>query len=376
MKEKRKTNLIISIIFILIIFLPLALQSFPQLILAFQVEEKRNLSEKPIFSLNTISTFPERAENYFNDNFLFRNFFINLNSKLRLNIFNSSSSPKVLIGKDGWLFYNGEEANDGATISNHLGLLPYGYDNLFRSYKISLEQKQHFLSKMGIEYLFVIAPDKMSIYPEYLPNGYSNENRKSTTDLLIEYLKNNSNINILDLRNPLIKNKRTDRPLYYKNDTHWNNFGGYFAYKYISSYVSGFYPSIKTRNLDDFSIHKTNIDIAKDLGGMLALNRYDDIEYILTPKTPYSYLHISGAENQRTPQIYFKNASNLPNAIVFRDSFMEAVEPYLSDDFNYIVYLWNQWRTIEDIEWWIEKVKPSFVIEERAERYLLPGVIF
>lgn len=360
----------------LTICLPLGLQAFPRLKSSFQVKENRTLTESPKISFSSISTFSKNAENYFNDNFLLRNFFISLNSIVKFKALKSSSSPKVIIGKNGWLFYNGEAAKDGASISNHLGLLPYGYEDIFKSYKSNLEAKKRYLEKIGISYVFVIAPDKSSIYPEYLPNGYSNSTRKSNTDLLVEYLKKNSTVSILDLRQQLRSMKKNGQPLYYKNDTHWNNLGGYFAYNAISNHLSEKHPSIKPRSIEDFSIQQLKTDTPGGLGEMLALVHYDDLEYILTPNIPYSYSHLSGAENDRYPQIYYKNTKNLPNAIVFRDSFMQAVEPYLSDDFNYVVYLWMQWRTNEDIQRWMAIAKPSVVIEERAERYLLPGVIF
>ncbi len=376
MNDKNKANLIISILFILIIFLPLGLQAFPRLKSSAQFKEKRILSEKPKISFNSISAFPKSVENYFNDTFLLRNFFINLSSVVKLKTLKSSNSSKVLIGKEGWLFYNGEEAQDGATISNHLGLLPYGYEDIFKSYKSNLEAKQKYLERMGITYLFVISPDKSSIYPEYLPKGYSNTSRKSNTDLLVEYLKTNSTVPVLDLRQPLIAMKNVRQPLYYKNDTHWNNLGAYFAYQAISNHLSKKFPSIKPRRLEDFSIQQLKTDIPGGLGEMIALTEYDDVEYILTPTIPFSYFHRGDADSERNPQIYYKTAGNQPNAIVFRDSFMQAVEPYLSDDFNYIVYLWMQWRTTEDIQQWLATAKPSVVIEERVERYLLPGVIF
>jgi hypothetical protein len=278
------------------------------------------------------------------------------------------------VGKRGWLYYNGEQVKDGATLSNHMGFLPFGYDDIFRYYKNMLENKRNYLAKKGIKYLFVIAPDKLSIYPEFSPAGYENIYRKTNVDLLVEYLESNSNVDIIYLKNDFATIKYPDLPLYYKGDTHWNNLGGYFAYHKISKEASKHLPNIKPRKIDDFVIIKrTGVGLGDhNLYNMLSLPPPEDKFYKLIPKKPYSYDITQQVNNKIL--IYSNTDTSLPKALVFRDSMMNAIIPYLTDDFSQITYLWKKWNRETNIEAWLWKIKPDIVIEERAERYLIRGI--
>ena len=57
-------------------------------------------------------------------------------------------------------------------------------------------------------------------------------------------------------------------------------------------------------------------------------------------------------------------------AVVFRDSFFNAVVPFIAEDFNRIDYVWKPYdHTI--MKELIEQQKPQIVIEEMVERFLI-----
>ena len=56
-------------------------------------------------------------------------------------------------------------------------------------------------------------------------------------------------------------------------------------------------------------------------------------------------------------------------ALVFRDSFFHSLEPYLSENFKEVVYLWKDYDQ-KNIEELLTVFKPDIVIEETAERVL------
>ncbi len=55
--------------------------------------------------------------------------------------------------------------------------------------------------------------------------------------------------------------------------------------------------------------------------------------------------------------------------IVFRDSFFEALEPYMTENFNEVIYLWKKYDQA-NVEELLRTFKPDIVIEERGERQL------
>lgn len=109
---------------------------------------------------------------------------------------------KVVAGKRDWLFYElGRKDFD----PNRLLILA----ELTR-WKEHLEAKYHWLREQGIAYVFMIAPDKHSIYGGYLPSRLAAKLLSpSLYDQLVDYVKSNSNVPILDLRSALLEAKKT-----------------------------------------------------------------------------------------------------------------------------------------------------------------------
>jgi hypothetical protein len=58
-----------------------------------------------------------------------------------------------------------------------------------------------------------------------------------------------------------------------------------------------------------------------------------------------------------------------PRALIFRDSFFIALQPYISQYFANTVYVW-EWPDIKLIEKYMQTNQPNIVIEARVERHL------
>lgn len=87
------------------------------------------------------------------------------------------------------------------------------------------------LERQGIEFVLFIAPNKETIYPEKLPDYYEFQDEESSTEQLIKYLRENTDIRIVYPYKELIKAKenRPDLTLYRQTDTHWNKAGAYIG---------------------------------------------------------------------------------------------------------------------------------------------------
>ena len=74
--------------------------------------ENRNVASKPTLTIENYHVFPEEYEEYYNDNIPYRNQLITFNNSIDYYLFKQSSSDKVFIGNDGWLFYcNKDDSN-------------------------------------------------------------------------------------------------------------------------------------------------------------------------------------------------------------------------------------------------------------------------
>jgi len=114
-------------------------------------------------------SFYKGVESYLDIRNPFRSLFIRSKSWSDVRIFKTSSAKKVHLGINGWAYYKP-------------GLL--SYLKVERSRKIeairlarNLHRLENKLKKAGKRFIFIVAPDKATIYPENIgwvrsPNGY------------------------------------------------------------------------------------------------------------------------------------------------------------------------------------------------------------
>jgi hypothetical protein len=367
--KNARLGLIVAI-FILLLYIPFFSNIIPRNQVLSNVEN-RMLTPKPEFNIHSLDTFPKEFEKYFNDNFKFRDQFLKFNNYAKVKILNLSPNPLVVIGKNDWLFYTGDKAPE--SMEDYQGLVRFTDDEL-KMIKNNLEQRKKWLSKKGITYLFCIAPNKQTIYPEYLPSNMKKLNSETRTDQLINYLNQYSDVEIIDLRKVLLENKTVDNMLYYKTDTHWNEYGAYIGYQEIMRKISDFYPNLEPLAFSNFMIN-SSVGSGGDIANMLAMkSQYKDNYIHLVPKvkTVANDLKVDKSIYPNPDQLVTKQTdiSNLPNLLMFRDSFSTSLVPFLSEHFNKSIYIWDHKFNAKIIE----QDKPNIVIEETVER-LLPTLL-
>ena len=317
--------------------------------------------------------FHYRSDSIFNLLVLLKTNFIGKETLLQnynnLKLFTLKENPlpdRVIIGKNGWMFL-GDYFEKGNSIS--LGRIRYSnYDlaNISRN----ILSKKAFLDAANIKFYVAIAPNKQSIYDNYLPDGkYDPQN---CTQQLIKYMALNHSFNIIDLRECLI-NIKDSTLLYYKTDTHWNDLGAFLGFNQICSTLKvDFGEKIPSFNINDFSIEKT-IPETLDLSKLLKVDCKEE-KIILHPnfvptgkrinsclKVPY-YWNLG--ENQF--EYRFMNEHRKLKILVFRDSFSSALLEYFKEGFYMSVLIWDSYFDKEIIL----KEKPDIVLYVVAERLI------
>ena len=72
---------------------------------------------------------------------------------------------------------------------------------------------------------------------------------------------------------------------------------------------------------------------------------------------------------KENPPFYTTCTNKKIKAIIFRDSFLISVQPFLSEHFQKAAYIWKPYDQ-KIIEKLIDIINPDIVIEERTERTL------
>ena len=360
----------ILLIFLLSIYIPF-IGSVVQEDKAVSYVEKRNLAKLPSFpqSLTSFIGYPESFNTYYSDNFGFREELTKAYFKFANKLSNKTSVDDVTMGKNGWLFLGSIKPGYGRyndPIGDAINANLYTEEEL-REFARSISKVNDWLKSKGIKYIYIIAPNKHTIYFEYLPEYISKINDTSSTDQLVRYLREHTDIVVVDLRKALLKEKKTHQ-VYFKNDTHWNHYGANVAQYEILKRIQLFFPTpIEPYLLSDnqFKITSKN---GGDLAGIAKIkNLTENNPQPIFEKGCLPTNENPGHKRRETHTMECKNKKL--NAVIFRDSFFSALQPYISRQFHRSTYIWKKINYVS-LAKYIEQEKPDIVIEEVVERSL------
>jgi hypothetical protein len=236
---------------------------------AFEEFDQRPRSQPARFAWDRdqLKIFFSSLEKVVSDRLPLRGQLLGLKTRIAL-FFGKGLNPEVVVvGKNGWLFFGNAV---GRGIDQYRGILRMDEDqlNAFRDYFQGIRAE---LEKRGIPFLLVVAPEKHSIYPENLPL-YLSKKGISPADQILEP---RSGFDILDLRSFLLEAKsRSKLPLYYKTDSHWNEFGAYLAYRKIMER----FPDLSALNIGECNFVNPEVqgrgDLSIKVGGNISLKDY------------------------------------------------------------------------------------------------------
>ena len=310
------------------------------------------------------TAFPAAFEAFYNEHFRLRGFYMRLYAYAMWDGFHVSPSSKVLVGRDGWLYYNDVTDNDPIATYQGTNLLTDAQVEAARS---ALAAWRDWLQARGIAFVVCVAPEKTSIYPEYLPTGFATHTSRTRIDQLLAACAGPDGVEIVDLRGPLLQAKETNPlPLYFRTDTHWNAAGASIGAGALLQALHARLPAIAPLAAADFPTELQPAppgDLAKMIGVPTGLR---DWTAAYPPRSDTVVKTVSPEQGvvvvaQDRPGL----SPPLPRALFFRDSFSSGLIPFLSPDFSRAVYIWDHQLDPR----LIEKEKPDLVVLEMVERY-------
>lgn len=322
--------------------------------------QNRPLAERPEISLETIEEFPTAFENYFNDHLPYKNQLTKMINQLQYTIFQKSASDKVIIGKEGWLFYNTK--SDGAPMEQYLGRELLSEAEL-AAIAESLTLTEQYLAQKGIEFVVLILPNKERVYYDMLPDRYIEPAEICGITQVVEYLSENTNIRLVYPYEEMmqIREEFPDIPLYFHSDTHWNRAGAYVGTSKLLEELG-----IETTPFEKLTLEQNNYS-NWDLAYLIQMQKKynNDVNYGV-----YGYPN----EGTRVYEIYDKDTKIISyneyakagKLFMIRDSFGQYMSEYLAAAFSetYTVH-----REVFKQEM-IEEYQPDVVVIELVERYV------
>ena len=328
--------------------------------------EKRHLNTLPEAprSKKEFKRYPEKFNLYYQDQFGFRADLVQAYNRTKMAM-GDSPSEKVILGKNGWLFYRGIADDD--LINATRGIRKYNPPEL-EQYARVLQARYDWLAKRDIQYIFVIAPNKHTVYPEYLPDHMYQVNTDTLTDQFTDYMVRHTTVPIIDLRQPLIDSKSDGRLLYFKSDTHWNHYGSSIAQFEIANALAKSFPD----QIKPISYQADDFRVREGKGGDLSIfigSRDQFSELYPRPKFDPCTKRPTPASGNFAETFTTQCGKSDLNTVVFRDSFFTWLHPYMSQYFKRATFtgLPLDYSHLNKL---VERHKPAVVIQQLAERTL------
>lgn len=323
-------------------------------------------------NLADISDYFSGVNEYLQDHVGLRNFFISsYQRELEDKFDKTSNNSKVLKGLDGWYFFD----NFGL-IEDFFGYTPLSKDEL-DAWIEQIQARRDWLEGRGIRYLHVIAPNKQSMYPQYVMENGLQLKGETRFEQLQNHLPPSLSENMVNLHSALGA-RLSEGQLYFKNDSHWNKRGAYFAYLEIIKRFSRWFPDEKFKT--DFIFKKDrlrkggNLGFGGDLARMSGVMDAKEVIPLLkgfrkcAERFPLENYNLTGyVWSPVRPSLGFRCNEKKLRAVVFRDSFFVQPEQFFSENFKEVVYLWKGYDQ-ENVEEIIKRWKPDIVMEMIVER--------
>ena len=215
---------------------------------------------------------------WFDDHFGFRARLVRWYGESRLFLLGVSPTAAVVKGDNGWFFYGEDQS-----VEDFANARPMSGGEI-ANWRDAVGRAGAWLRARGVAYVFAVAPDKHTIYGEYMPAAIVKVGEVSRTDQLYTGLQDLGVA--IDVRPSLFEAKARER-IYQKTDTHWNDRGAFIAYQRIVNAVRVRVPRTPPAwTREDFDAAQAVVP-GMDLAGMMGLTRVlTETNLALVPRRP------------------------------------------------------------------------------------------
>lgn len=289
-----------------------------------------------------------QAGDYFQEHFAFRNELVTGNALLHGRLLETSTADGVIQGKNGWLYYKD-------SLDDYLGQDLLSDRSLFNiAHMLSMTQQA--LEEKGVNFLFTIAPNKNSLYGDNMPYYDKLKVSDQTNRENLESWLTTEKVAYADLYQALMEENEV---LYHARDSHWNNKGAALAADVLMDALGKDHDSYEG---ESYTVRR---DYTGDLDTMLyplASTADDEIYY----DKETTYATVEEIQSNFDPRITTVNPVKEGSLVMYRDSFGNALLPYMADAYANAYFSRGIPYQLMDVE----THSADTVIIERAERFL------
>lgn len=226
------------------------------------------------------------------------------------------------------------------------------------------------------EIIYLIVPSSMTVYPELVPEEYTQGSGKSRLDQVSEVIER-AGATVIDLQAIFEEHKEDEMPLYCKLDSHWSDYGAYIAYQALFEHISGKFPEAAPRSAEEFNWNPDYYwsgDMSYYMG--MSQSKVKEYSYYRTFgfDAPRSIVNIPRyrsknqlfySDNVTWEQRIKTDREELPSCLVIRDSYSTQLYDILAERMDYTHYM-GMWSYTWDNAT-VKAEQPDYVIYVVAE---------
>lgn len=307
------------------------------------------LAPKPLLKLpegGINKNYLQNVTDYVSDHIAFRAELITIHNSILSKVFDTSASKDVILGKQNWLYYKDTE-------DDYLG------KNILSDAEIeiisnNIKMMQQYVEAQGAKFLFFIAPNKNSLYGQYMPKLGAKFSQQSNAEKLMSALQK-QNVNYIDF---FAVFDEKEEILYHRLDSHWNNKGAALARDTI----------LETLKIEhNIKWYDVAYDIVKNHRGDLYEMLYPvgkELDDNIVFQKEFEFIADNEIHSPDDIQIDTTNETKQHSLLMFRDSFGNALYPFMADSFGHSRFS----RKMPYNLTMMEEVNADVVIVEIVER--------
>lgn len=312
-------------------------------------------------SIHAALTLAPDLKHYFASEFSLRNRLAGLNHQT-MHTLNGGRSIDALAqrGEDGWLFFSNIDRNHA-----ELGIPT---EQLRRTIR-DIVRKNEICKSLGVVYIPLSVPSKLSVYHELLPDRMRRQMGipGAVTEWHRYWSTKAVGIRSIDLLTPM-RTAKQHAPVYFKTDSHWSEYGAYVAAEEILGELRKTNPSLPAPYRESPVFSYTKCEPGNE-ARMLGIESLLSESYVKL-KLPESRALL--LNDGTAPEIHAINLTGaigkvmrircpqgeMQSAIVFNNSFGVALIPYLPRYFRESRFAWLGFS-----EAMVREHRPTVVVE-------------
>lgn len=260
----------------------------------------------------------------------------------------------VIMGRQGWLFLYGENEIECYQGTNLLD------DATLQYYADLTNELQALCSAKGKEFYLFFAPNKSTVYSQYMPT-YDIANDWKRIQRLKSYLDEYTSTAVILPTTELMAASNYNQ-VYYKYDTHWNPAGAFIGTQALYSAMG-----IETTEIAAWPTYTQDAEkyeLYTLMGIPDSMVTHDDTELVINYRDDVTVNGLN-LETECYVNRTTSNGANNKKLLVIGDSFRVGMMPYLSKDFTSCTFAHRDYMSqcSSDIK------NADIIVIEAVERY-------